>query len=115
MREATAPRSDGLAWRDGRAESNDPLSREGGRGPIGADQRHSGTSLLVRSARLPVIMHAHQRLAWIWLDSCMDMDGYGWIVGGVDRRHGRSCCYINVWCWRWPFLPPFFGTSQLMK
>ena len=44
-------------------ESNDPWSCEGGRGPIGADQRHSDTSLLTTSARLSSIMHVRQRLA----------------------------------------------------
>jgi hypothetical protein len=36
---------------------------EGGRRPVGADQRHSDTSLLATTARLSAIMHVHQRLA----------------------------------------------------
>jgi hypothetical protein len=62
-REATAPQGDGLAWRDAQSRSNGPLSHEGGRGLVDADQRHSDTSLLAISACLPGIMHVHQRLA----------------------------------------------------
>ena len=55
-----------MAWHGetlGQGATVGPLSREGGRRPVGADQRHSDTSLLATTARLSAIMHVHQRLA----------------------------------------------------
>ena len=82
MREATAPRGDGLAWREGRAESNDPQSRVGALGPGGADQHHSDSTLLATPTCLPTFTTRGQRLA------CQGHAEMSGMAGGVDRRHG---------------------------
>ena len=88
---ATAPRGDGFAWRDARSESNDPWSCEGGRGLIGADQRHSDTSLLTTSACLSSNMHVRH----VWLVSGVLMR-WIWLVASTDAMYALGACRFRM-------------------
>ena len=99
--------SDGLAWREGRAESNDPQSRVGALGPGGADQHHSGITLLAIPTCLSTFTTEVQRLAcqghagrcawwccgqllWLWLrDAIVDYRSHREVP--CERRLGGRC------------------------